>query len=58
MIGWLYRIIIGRFGCDHKWKIISDHLVNGTKSDGGGSWKMIVLQCEHCGSVKRKNLIP
>jgi hypothetical protein len=55
MLGYLYRLIVGHFGCDHKWKIIKQGTINNAyKTNTIGNY--YELQCEKCGDVKVRNL--
>jgi hypothetical protein len=39
--------------CNHKWKIIkTGDIIN---ENGGCIGKYYVLQCEHCGNIKKKD---
>lgn len=50
MLGWLWRMIVGRFGfCKHKWKIIK---ASECGCPGGGIWTRHYSQCELCGTIK------
>jgi len=40
MLGHLYRLLIGRFGCEHKWIIRRGVLYR---------WGV----CEHCGKIRK-----
>ncbi len=51
MIGWLYRIIFGRFTqCQHKWVI--HRQIEGRYTEGGGSTIVYVNRCEKCGAME------
>ena len=51
MLGWLYRIIIGRFStCEHNWKKISDGEI---KQDGIMKAKIMVYRCIKCGKTDK-----
>lgn len=62
MLGWLWRMIVGNFcGCSHKWKIIEEGKVysyNIFQSQGKPveTGKSYILQCEHCGDIKHKEV--
>jgi hypothetical protein len=54
MLGWLYRVIIGRFGyCQHTWKILCKGQYTG---DFGNTGNYYDLQCTKCGKIKSKYL--
>lgn len=53
MLGWLWRTLIGRFRCDHKWEIIFQAEIYESGSDGkdlpiGHGY---ILQCKNCGTL-------
>jgi hypothetical protein len=51
MIGWLWRVIVGRFSsCEHKFEV---HQEIDVVSPYGGKWHAYDLRCEHCGKMKR-----
>lgn len=55
MIGWLYRMLVGRFSqCKHHWKEMRPAMVAGRIDEGRTKDQLIcyVLQCEHCGDIK------
>lgn len=54
MIGWLYRMLVGRFNrCDHDWKLLGEETVmTGPNSHA----VRYTLQCKHCGEVTLKTL--
>jgi hypothetical protein len=54
MLGYLYRLIIGNFGCDHKWKTLSKGQITNKGTNVIGNY--YELQCEKCGDVKVRNL--
>lgn len=59
MIGWLYRIIIGRFGCEHNWKILKPVDVQVHYEDSSPEvWIDYHLQCSKCGKVKYQSMKP
>jgi hypothetical protein len=50
MLGWLYRMIIGRFSsCEHKWAKVAT--LSGKYMHGGGECHRWIMQCEKCGKV-------
>lgn len=54
MLGWLWRMIVGRFGCEHKWVVAEKHPFEekfaGTTYATG---QLFILRCEKCGNMKR-----
>ena len=51
MLGWLYRLIIGRFSnCDHEWEIIKTYKIADTK--GRHRTDRHLLSCKKCGELK------
>lgn len=58
MLGWIYRIIFGRFGgCEHKWSIIKEQPMTSSYPGGGEKdYIRFTLQCGKCGNVKCKNI--
>lgn len=57
MLGWIWRMIVGRFSrCEHKWKIIrsvdftckSESMAGRTREIDG---RQHTLQCEKCGDL-------
>ncbi len=53
MIGWIYRMIIGHFGCEHTYEIISEGKMIGYGNEKCGDFYN--LQCKKCGKIKRTN---
>lgn len=52
MLGWLYRVIVGKFkGCDHQWEVIGRTNRYST-STGNCVGVRYALQCKHCGNIK------
>ena len=59
MIGFLYRLLIGKFtSCDHKWEILKEKSVYNLADDGSyynfPSYTKYVMRCDHCGEIKVK----
>ena len=54
MLGLLYRLIIGYFGCFHNWKTIKSVPLDG---DYGGRGARYILECGKCGHIKKVDLI-
>lgn len=56
MIGWLWRVLIGRFReCDHHWIILHREEIRGVDDFGdenGHCWHEYHLRCEKCGEMK------
>jgi hypothetical protein len=54
MLGWLYRVLVGRFrSCNHRWVIIEQtKLVRVRDLEYAGI--RYTLQCEKCGNLKEK----
>lgn len=51
MIGWLYRLIVGRFtDCRHEWVIFREF--RGEYVWGGGHCTRRTLRCLKCGDLK------
>lgn len=42
--------------CGHKWNIIASHLQYEDAGDSMPSGKIFVLQCQHCGDVKKSKI--
>jgi alpha-mannosidase len=53
VIKYLWRLIWGD-KCNHKWKILTYGQITDSSIPCGTYYNM---QCEHCGDVKRKNLM-
>lgn len=57
MIGWLWRLLIGRFtSCDHKWET-KEELQYVTKDTRAPAGKRVLLRCEKCGDWTMRDLI-
>lgn len=55
MIGWLYRMIVGRFdSCRHNWETIGKGEVCRV-SDGAVIGHRYDLRCKSCGDVTYRN---
>lgn len=52
MISKLIKFLLG--GCDHVWKVYAD--ISLRNSDGKIYKPMFILQCIHCGNMKKKDL--
>ena len=53
MLGWFYRIFVGRFsGCNHKWEAKERIATYGPGNEETPAYHKYVLQCEHCGDMK------
>lgn len=53
MIGWLWRILVGRFHeCEHKWIHRGTHKVVMDDHDEVPLYHRQVCQCEKCGKWK------
>jgi hypothetical protein len=51
MIGWLYRLIVGRFtDCRHEWEI--HQTITGKYRVVGGEALIHSLRCKKCGEMK------
>lgn len=51
MIGWLYRMIVGRFHrCSHRWDVVRQS--HGRYVRGGGDVHTWTLRCTACGEMK------
>ncbi len=51
VIGWLYRIIFGRFTqCQHK--LVIHRQIEGRYTEGGGATICYVNRCEKCGAME------
>lgn len=55
MLGWLYRVLIGRFGCEHKWE---DH---GRVQEYAPGVVLpvvtkIILRCTKCGEITSRKV--
>lgn len=54
MLGWLWRMIVGRFGCEHKWAEVDVKPYERNHEFGGKSQgNAYILRCEKCGNMKR-----
>ncbi len=62
MIGWIWRMIVGRFSrCDHKWKIIQSlEYMKRSESIEGHTRRIEgmqhTLQCEKCGDLMKREI--
>jgi hypothetical protein len=62
MLALLYKLLIGRFGCEHKWQEYYKQNVEDWGYDDGGYriprsiYSMVLVKCEKCGHHKRINL--
>jgi hypothetical protein len=62
MLALLYKLIIGRFGCEHRWQEYHRTTVEdwdrGYDDTGvpGSIYPMVLVKCEKCGHHKRINL--
>jgi hypothetical protein len=60
MLGWLWRVLIGRFGCSHEWEVLDSVTVLGPHPTELESTICVGtkyhLQCMNCGTVKAKTL--
>lgn len=55
MLGWLYRMIIGRFSrCEHKWETADTATLSGGHGARGVRY---ILRCERCGDIKKRDII-
>lgn len=56
MLGWLWRVIVGRFSsCQHVWTVRDEGSYEREWASGAeqtGLW--FVLQCSKCGDLKTK----
>jgi hypothetical protein len=52
MLARIWNLIVGRF-CRHNWRIVE---IRSVHAAGGSKSKRVILQCEHCGDVKRRDL--
>jgi len=51
MIGWLWRIIVGRFSsCEHQWEIFTQFRLRDENNAIIG--RLVVLRCQKCGKLK------
>lgn len=53
MLGWLFRVIVGRFGCEHKDEVLEQYRVKTSDRERDAEL-LYILQCNKCGRVKRK----
>jgi hypothetical protein len=55
MIGWLWRMVIGRFTtCHHRWMVRES--ITGNYVIGNGTRRFYVLRCEKCGDMKNHDV--
>lgn len=55
VIGWLWRVLIGRFSCcHHQWE--DYRKFSGTYVYGGGEHLIYVLRCKKCGDLKKHDI--
>jgi len=54
MIGWIWRLLVGKFNsCDHEWETIESSTVQ-RREDNTRIGKSYVLRCKKCGEMKKK----
>jgi len=51
MLGWLYRTLIGHFGCNHKWEVLDSSVVTN-EARTRNLFVRYHMQCKHCGDIK------
>ena len=61
MLALLYKFLIGRFGCEHKWQEYSNGIAEDTprsfvEVDRRHRYPYVLVRCEKCGHHKRINL--
>lgn len=55
MIGWLYRMILGRFdACEHKWATFSEINLSPRGRPEKYAGTIYGLRCEKCGDIKQR----
>jgi hypothetical protein len=55
MIGWLWRVLVGSFGCEHKWLIHAEIPVYASNNAKRPMAREYHLKCERCGTMTRKS---
>ena len=53
MLSYLYKILIGQFGCKHYWDVLNTETI---KTIDGSSWTRYHLRCNNCGNIKVKDM--
>jgi len=54
MLGLIWRVLVGRFGCEHKWALLHEVRMFRRPSDEIPEARQYILQCERCGDIKRR----
>jgi len=54
MLGYLWRILVGRFGCEHKWEVDTTGPIMEDYRHVGTYYN---LRCEKCGDAMKRKLI-
>ena len=55
MIGWLWRMIVGRFtACEHKWQTFSEMKVTPRGRQEVIAGMLYGLRCEKCGDITQR----
>lgn len=58
MIGWLWRVIFGRFTiCRHEWETMTKGPLKGANAMGEWCGQRVELRCKKCGDWKKKDLL-
>ena len=53
MLGWLYRMIVGRFStCEHKWVVLKEVALYEDSLSAAPCGVRYELQCSKCGDLK------
>lgn len=56
MIGWLWRILVGRVSsCQHEWETLENRDIGNRKGNVIGSY--YILKCKKCGDMRHKSFI-
>jgi len=57
MLGWLWRVLVGRFSrCDHKWDVAEVRRVTDRIDGGESRYQRYVLLCQKCGDVQSRDI--
>lgn len=71
MLGWLWRLIVGRFrSCHHRWSVLDKNELKLPRTEAAvgwysgpesGRWRVVgriyTMQCAHCGNIKSVKVI-
>lgn len=57
MLGWIWRLLVGRFSrCEHQWETVDVRDVLDKTDGGEDRYKRYILRCQNCGDVCKRDL--